>query len=61
MTIMPGTKMKTIAEAEGWYREAPLAGRDLHVNPQGTPWLTPYQIKKWQKRFDEVCPVWIPQ
>jgi radical SAM superfamily enzyme YgiQ (UPF0313 family) len=61
MTIMPGTKIKTIAEREGWYKEAPLAGRDLHVNPQGTPWLTPYQIKYWQKRFDEACPVWIPQ
>lgn len=60
-TVMPGTKLKEIAEREGWYHEAPLAGRDLHVNPLGTPWLTPNQIKKWQKRFDEACPVYVPQ
>jgi radical SAM superfamily enzyme YgiQ (UPF0313 family) len=58
-TVMPGTELEQIQKHEGWYIEPENTGRDLQ-KPIGTPWLSAQQIEHYQKRFAEVCPVWIP-
>ena len=59
-TLMEGTKLEEIAKEEGWYTEPDFGGRDLR-KAYGTPWLSASRIDYWQRKFDEVCPVWIPQ
>ena len=61
-TPMPGTELARLAQAEGWYVEAPNGGRQMmQVTSNGTPWLSRAQIEKWQRKFEAACPVAIPQ
>ena len=61
-TPMPGTELARLAQAEGWYVEAPNGGRQtMQVTGNGTLWLSRAQIEKWQRKFEEACPAAIPQ
>lgn len=59
-TVMEGTQLEAIQKREGWYVEPNFAGRDLR-KAYGTPWLSAERIDYWQRIFNEVCPVSIPQ
>ena len=59
-TVMEGTELETIQKREGWYKQPEYSGRDLR-KAYGTPWLSASRIDYWQSRFNQVCPVGIPQ
>jgi radical SAM superfamily enzyme YgiQ (UPF0313 family) len=55
-TPMPGTKLAEIAQAEGWYNEAPEFGPQM-LQHSPTPWVSAGRAQYWMRRFEDACPV----